>query len=250
MGAFETLGYNSGMSDSPEAGVQLSIVIPAWNEAANLQFLLPKLNEVGRGLNIATEVIVADAGSVDNTPEIAARNGASVVVQKERGYGGALIAGFEACRAPYVVTMDADLSHPTQFVSELWKHRHGADVLIASRYVPGGCAEMSRSRHILSLVLNRTFRLLLALPFQDLSSGFRQYNRKVLIGLPLVARDFDVLEEILIRIYSNGGTIREVPFHYQPRGAGASHARLIKFGWAYVKTLGRMWKLRRNPPSR
>ena len=45
-------------------------------------------------------------------------------------------------------------------------------------------------------------------------------------------------------VYINGGRVREVPFHYQARNAGKSHARLIKFGWAFTKTLARMWRLR------
>jgi len=53
-----------------------------------------------------------------------------------------------------------------------------------------------------------------------------------------------VLEEILVKIYVNGGRVREVPFHYQARNSGQSHAKLIKFGWAYSKTLLRMCRLR------
>jgi len=53
-----------------------------------------------------------------------------------------------------------------------------------------------------------------------------------------------VLEEILVKIYAGGGRVREVPFHYQVRNAGESHAKLFKFGWAYLKTLLRMCRLR------
>jgi hypothetical protein len=66
----------------------------------------------------------------------------------------------------------------------------------------------------------------------------------VLTTLDLQARDFDALEEILVRIYLSGGRIREVPFHYQARNAGKSHAKLVKFGWAFSKTLLRMWRMR------
>jgi dolichol-phosphate mannosyltransferase len=189
-------------------------------------------------------LIVVDAGSHDGTAETVAQHGAQLVLQKERGYGGALIAGFEACRAPVLITMDADLSHPAEFVEELWKRRDQADVLIASRYVPGGNADMALSRRILSHILNRTFSILLWLPFRDLSSGFRLYKKDTVTALDLRGRDFDVLEEILIKVYVNGCVIREVPFHYRPRGAGRSHARLLKFGWAYLKTLWRMLRLR------
>ena len=232
------------MRTASPPGAELSIIIPAWNERANLELLLPELKDVVGRLAIQTEIIVVDGGSADGTTDSATRLGARVVLQQERGYGGALTAGFEACQAPYILTMDADLSHPAQFVQELWKRRDEADVLIASRYVPGGAADMSAFRRLLSQILNRTFGLLLGLPFRDLSSGFRQYHRHAVIGLRPVARDFDVLEEILIQAYVNGASVQEVPFHYKPRGSGSSHARLIKFGWAYLRTLFRMSKLR------
>jgi dolichol-phosphate mannosyltransferase len=219
---------------------KLSIVIPAWNEGANLDLLLPDLNHVIADLGIPAEIIVVDADSNDATADVVKTHGAQMVLQKERGYGGALIAGFEACSAEYITTMDADLSHPAAFVRDLWQHRDEADVLIASRYVSGGCAEMSRSRQILSHILNRTFRLLFRLPFRDLSSGFRLYHRQVVTRLWPAARDFDVLLEILITTHRNGYSIREIPFHYMPRGSGNSHARLLKFGRAYLSTLLRL----------
>jgi len=228
--------------DPPEAS--LGVVIPAWNERENLDLLLPELTAITRRLGIAADLIVVDGGSTDGTAETAARHGARVVRQQERGYGGALIAGFDACHAPFLVTMDADLSHPALFVEELWNRRNEADVLIASRYVFGGRAEMTLTRRILSHILNGTFGLLLALPFRDLSSGFRLYKRDVVAALDLRSRDFDVQEEILIKVFVNKYVIREVPFHYQPRGTGRSHARLLKFGWAYLRTLVRMMKLR------
>src|SRR5207249_4762798 len=82
----------------------------------------------------------------DGSREAAARRGARVVVQTERGYGGALLAGFAATTAPWILTMDADLSHRPVFAQELWKRRHEAEVLIASRYVPGGRADMEGLR--------------------------------------------------------------------------------------------------------
>jgi dolichol-phosphate mannosyltransferase len=222
----------------------LAVLIPAWNERPNLELLIPSLRKVISPLGIDSEIIVIDGGSRDGTTEAAARLGATVVIQQERGYGGALLAGFEATRARYIVTMDADLSHPPLFIQQFWKQRDEAEMLIASRYVPGGRAEMSGFRRLLSIVLNRTYGFLLSMPVRDLSSGYRLYRRELLAELRPVARDFDFLEEVLILIHHRGGRIREIPFHYMPRNVGRSHARLLKFGWAYVKTLARMWKLR------
>ena len=205
----------------------VAVLIPALNERENLELLLPALQAVIAGLGLMADIVVVDGGSHDGTREAAVRWGARVVPQQERGYGGALLAGFAAATAPYIVTMDADLSHRPSFLEDLWKRRHEAEVLIASRYVAGGQADMGRLRRLLSHILNKTYGRLLSLPFRDLSSGFRMYRRDTLSRLTLVARDFDVLEEIVIRIYNEGWRICEVPFRYMDCGSGRSHAKHV-----------------------
>ena len=239
----------SSHSDKATNSSQLAVVIPAWNERENIELLLPALKEMIADLGLTAEIIVADGGSRDGTAEAAQRRGARVVVQKEPGYGSALMAGFAATSAPYIVTMDADLSHRPVFLGEFWRRRNEAEVVIASRYVPGGRADMNWFRRLLSHILNRTFSRVLSLSLRDLSSGFRMYRRDVLTGLTPVARNFDALEEILIRVHAQGWRILEIPFHYSARGAGRSHVRLFKFGVAFLKTLVRMWRLRNSVAS-
>ncbi len=232
------------MTVKPADAPDVSIVIPALNEQENLQLLLPLVQHALAELQIKAEIIVVDGGSRDHSKAVATQLGARALDQQERGYGGALLAGFAAARAPYVVTMDADLSHPPEFLRDFWRDRNEFDLLIASRYVAGGQAEMGIGRRILSEILNRTYAVLLGVKVRDLSSGFRMYNRKVLRSLNFAARDFDALEEILVRVYAGGGRVKEVPFHYRVRNAGESKAKLIKFGWAYARTLARMMWLR------
>lgn len=227
----------------------ISVVIPVLNERENLEPLFKSLSEVTNGLGLTAQIIVADGGSNDGSRELAKQAGADVVEQTERGYGGALLAGFAAATAPYIVTMDADLSHRPVFLREFWKERQSADILVASRYVTGGRADMGPFRRVLSLILNKTYSRVLSLPLRDVSSGFRMYRSSSVKNLELNARDFDVLEEILVRIYVNGGRVKEVPFHYGARQSGKSHAKLLRFGWAYSKTLLKMWRLRRQDKS-
>jgi len=224
----------------------ISVVIPVLNERDNLEPLFRSLTEETSRLGLNAEIIVADGGSKDGSKELSKELGAMVVDQTEPGYGGALLVGFAAASSPYIVTMDADLSHQPVFLHDFWKERENADVLIASRYVPGGRADMGIFRRVLSLILNKTYARVLSLPLQDLSSGFRMYRSSALGRLDLKSRDFDVLEEILVKIYVGGGRIKEVPFHYRARNSGKSHAKLARFGWAYSKTLLRMWRLRRQ----
>src|SRR3989449_7672699 len=139
--------------DDSRAHPDLAVVIPAWNERENIELLLPALKELIADLDLTAEIIVADGGSRDGTVEAAQRRGARVVVQKEPGYGSALLAGFAATSAPYIVTMDADLSHRPVFLQEFWRRRNEAEALIASRYVPGGLADISMLRRMLRDIL-------------------------------------------------------------------------------------------------
>ena len=224
--------------------MDLTIIIPALNEAGNIGPLITRCRATIAQLGVNAEILVVDGGSKDGTVEEATQAGGRVIPQEGRGYGGALRTGFQAARGRHVQTMDSDLSHEPEVIASLWSARDRADIVIASRYVPGGGAEMPRFRAILSRILNITFTTAFRLPVHDISSGFRLYRRSTLERISFHASDFDVLEEILILIFNAGGTITEVPFQYRPRQAGKSHAKLFKFGLAYSRTFYAMWKLR------
>lgn len=230
------------MSDT----LQMTILIPALNEQGNIGELIRRCRAVLDQTGISGEMLVVDGGSSDKTVSEAEEAGARVIAQKGRGYAGALKQGFAQASGERVLTMDSDLSHEPEVIAQLWAARDRADVLIASRYVPGGKADMTAFRAVLSRILNFVFTRALSIPVKDISSGFRLYRRVWLEKIEITTVDFDVLEEILIKIYNLGGTVAEVPFHYRPRKEGKSHAKLFKFGVAYCKTLVAMWKLRRS----
>lgn len=226
------------MSERP---IDLTILIPAMNEEENLRALLPSLREVAGRCTPRYEILVVDGGSTDGTAEAAAAAGARVITQSRKGYGGALHAGFADARGDHVLTMDADLSHPPLFVQTLWRNRARAELVIASRYVAGGGADMPRLRWVLSRALNVVFSRGMSLHLQDVSSGFRLYSRRALDVLAITRADFDVLEEILIQVSHARMRIIEVPFFYAARRSGRSHAKLIKFGLAYLRLFIEKW---------
>src|SRR2546423_9862267 len=201
-------------------GCALSLVLPALNEGENLDRVLPELKKALVALGPTYEIIVVDGGSRDGTQDVARKHGARLVSQKLPGFGGAYRAGFEQARGEYIVTQDADGSHDPSFLKDLWAARTQGEVIIASRYVPGGAAEMPMWRSILSRILNITFRRGLSLPVRDLSSGFRLYQRGALLELSLKGTNFDVLEEILIKALAAGFQVRHVPFRCKARIAG------------------------------
>lgn len=226
--------------------LDLSIVIPALNEGPNLALLLPELRKVLDELGINYDVSIITRNADADTIEVAARWRARVIEQSERGYGGALLIGFAKAEGEYILTLDADLSHRPIVVRDLWLRRQAAELSIASRYVHGGSATMPASRYLLSRILNFLFSRGLRLPVQDMSSGFRLYKASVLKDRHFQARDFDILQEILVRIYAEGCKIQEVPFRYEPREHGSSHARVFQFGKAYIRTFIPLWKLRNS----
>jgi dolichol-phosphate mannosyltransferase len=222
------------------------VVIPAAEEAANLALLLPRLRETLASLGIEHEVLIVTRDRDLVAAQETAGEDARVLQQELRGYGGALLTGFSAARGEYILTMDADLSHPPTFIREIWAARTSAEVVVASRYVKGGRAEMPRVRYVLSRILNGFFSRGLSLRLHDMSSGFRLYKAAVMKNQEYAALDFDILQRILVQAYAEGWRIREVPFSYAPRRHGTSHARVVRFGLAYLRTFWKLWKLRNS----
>jgi len=224
--------------------MDLSIIIPALDEASSVGQAVADVHRVCRGMGLDYEVFVVDGGSRDRTVELAQQAGAEVLTQREPGYGAALREGFAAARGEWVATMDSDLSHPPMILRTLYRNRDRGDVLIASRYVKGGLANMPLQRKWLSRVLNQVFARALDLPIADLSSGFRLYRRSVLREIEAHNSDFSFLQEILVGAYCAGFHVLEIPFHYFPRRSGASKARIVRFGISYLRLLRSSRKLR------
>lgn len=231
------------------SAIELTILILVLNERDNIAQVLPQLDRVLLTLGCRSEVLVVDGGSSDGTADVARALGARVLVQTLPGYGVALREGFAAAAGTYVLTLDADLSHDPDFIIKLWRAREQADLVIASRYVKGGVAIMPIGRLLLSRVLNRFFSSGLGLPVRDLSSGFRLYRKALLDGLALDGRNFEILEEILVKAYIDGWRVGEIPFTYYPRAGGSSHARIMRFGRDLLRAFGRLWELRNSARS-
>jgi glycosyltransferase involved in cell wall biosynthesis len=228
--------------------VKISIIIPTLNEEENIEKLLQYIKNIlsNQTTKYDYEIIVVDGGSKDNTQTKALKGGAIVIQQKKPGYGGALKEGFDYAKGDIVLTMDADFSHDPIFIESLLSCRHEAELIIASRYIDGGRADVSLLRKILSIVLNKVFTVILELPYKDISSGFRLYNKKIFREINLTSQGYEILEEIIIKIHANAWSVLEIPFHYYPRKSGKSHVKFFKFGISYLKSLFKMWQIRNS----
>ncbi len=228
-----------------ESHALLSVLILARNEAQNLDHLLPRIAKTLCAIGRKFEVVVVDADSPDGTAAVATRHNARVVPQLDSGYADALRQGFAECSGGFILAMDADFSHRPDFFAAMIHAVEAADVVVASRYVAGGSADMPASRRLLSALLNRVFAWALGLQTRDLSSGFRMYRRQALQAIAPRGEYFDVLPEIIALAHIQGLRIREIPFHYHQREAGVSKARVVKFVPSYVRTLLRCWRAKR-----
>jgi dolichol-phosphate mannosyltransferase len=229
--------------------MDISVILPVVNERDNLRILIPRLQGLLEREKLTYEIVVIDGNSTDGTREAADSLGARVVGERRRGYAGALETGFAEARGDFLLTLDADLSHDPDFVPKMWRVRDRADIVIASRYVRGGVAYSDWIRRSTSWFLNIALSRMLALPVLDVSSGFRLYRREAVQELELESNNFEVQEEILVRAYTRGFSLAEVPFVYFPRGAGSSHAKLFSFGIDIARCALRMRKLRNLPDA-
>ena len=135
-------------------GLDLSVIIPAFQEGQSLSTLLPELQQVLQGLGITYELLIVTRDRDAQTTAAAERAGARLIAPQTDGYGAALAAGWTVAGGDYILTMDADLVEAPTFVRKLWEVRTQAEITIASRYVPGGSARMPATRTRASRVLN------------------------------------------------------------------------------------------------
>lgn len=208
------------------------VVVPTYNEAPNLPALLERLFAV-----VDVDVVVVDDGSPDGTAlvarELGTRLGRSVsTIERpaKSGYGSACRDGFaRGLEAKYavIVQMDADLSHQPEDVPRLLAEiDNGADVVIGSRYVPGGSIPgWSAPRRILSRAGNGYARLCLGLEVADATAGFRAYRADVLRGMDFVTTRTDGYGfqlEMAHRVRLSGARVVEVPIEFADRSEGRS----------------------------
>jgi dolichol-phosphate mannosyltransferase len=210
------------------------VIIPTYNEKENLEPLVRRLLALPMGLG----VIIVDDNSPDGTGDIADRlaaehDGRVRVLHRsgKLGLGTAYVAGFKHAIAEgssYIVTMDADFSHPPERIPEMvTKACEGYDLVIGSRYVPGGQAvECSLPRKMLSWGANVFFaRTLLSLKAHDATAGFRCYHRQVLESLAfeqILSDGYSFLIEMLYRVQRAGWRVGEVPIVFHNRQQGVS----------------------------
>jgi dolichol-phosphate mannosyltransferase len=225
------------------------LILPTYNEAQNLEpmvhAVLPQLTHTGA----APTILVVDDASPDGTGAIADRLAEELdevrVLHRDSkdGLGRAHLAGFQTALdggADLILQMDCDFSHDPADVPRLVEAAGGADVVLGSRYVPGGGVEnWALRRRIQSRGGCAYARLILRVPVRDLTGGFKCWNRRALEAL-----DFDGVDahgygfqiEMTYRAIRAGLSVTEVPIVFRERREGQSKMT------AWI-TLEAVWKV-------
>jgi dolichol-phosphate mannosyltransferase len=212
--------------------VRALVCLPTYNERENLEPMLRALHEV---LGPDDGVLVIDDASPDGTGELADRLAGELgfvdVLHRERkeGLGPAYVAGFRralAGDADYVLELDCDFSHDPQDVPRLLAAAAEADLVLGSRYVPGGAVEnWGPLRRAISAGGSLYARLVLGVPVRDLTGGFKCFRRRVLETIDLDAiesKGYAFQIETTYRALRRGFRVIEVPIRFVDRDVGSS----------------------------
>lgn len=202
-----------------EQRVELSLVIPVYNQEENLKSFLPILIKRLNSMKINYEVIIAEDGSTDKSYEIAkefSRKYRMVRVihsNKRLGRGKALKNAFELARGKYVGYIDADNATKTDYISDLIKYVKIYDVVTGSRYTRKSVIKRSVTRALLSLTFNLLVKLLFNSKVNDHQCGFKAFKKDVVNLINKYSREnhwfWDT--EVLILAQKFGFNIKEFP---------------------------------------
>jgi len=238
--------------------VKVCVVLPTYNEAGTIGEVVERVLAASPDVDI----LVVDDNSPDGTGDladaIAAREQRVRVLHRPRkaGLGPAYVAGFKDALArgyEAIIEMDSDLSHSPDDVPRLVQAAASADVVLGSRYAPGGgTRNWSKGRERLSRGGNAYARALLRVPVYDITAGFRCYRREVLEELPLdqiSSEGYGFQIEMLWRAWLAGFKVVEIPIVFTERREGVSKMSRSIVIEALRKVAG--WGMKRaRPPAR
>ena len=246
---------NAGSVGGESTALATSVVMPAYDELMNLTWLLPRVHQALRDAHaVPGEVLVILPGFADDAEidAITALGGRVVIREPSNSFGDAIRSGLAAVSpdSRFVVVMDADGSHSPETIPRLLAAPSDVDVVVASRYVTGGSTENSFTLRAMSRALNLAYGLVLGIKCRDVSTNFKRYRADDVRDAALSGRDFDVVEELFLRVKLRHGSdfrILEIPDHFAERKAGSTKRQLGPFIVSYLTSLARLrWHVSRH----
>ena len=233
-----------------------TVILPTYNERENLERFVEKLQEVFTANGLSGRIMVVDDNSPDGTGRIAdslaerCQNLAVIHRQEKQGIGPAYISGFKQALTTdtrYIFEMDCDFSHDPANIPAFLKAIEDADLVLGSRYVPGGRVEnWGLVRRLISRWGGLYARLVLGVPVNDLTGGNKCFRREVLEALDLDAvssQGYGFQIEMTYRAVRKGFRVKEIPITFTDRQLGQSKMskRIV------LEAVLLVWKLRLRP---
>jgi glycosyltransferase involved in cell wall biosynthesis len=240
----ETTLYLDGNTSSgldENTVLELTIVLPCLNEVETLAICIEKAKDAISACKITGEVIVADNGSTDGSPEVALAHGARVISVPTRGYGSALHAGIQAARGRYILIADSDdsyeFTHLPRFLAEL---RSGAELVVGNRFrggiEPGAMPFLHK--HLGNPLLSFIGRFLFHIPVHDVHCGMRAFSGEAYQRLNLRTTGMEFASEMIVKASLCRQRIAEVPTILKKDGRSRPpHLRTWRDGWRHLRFL-------------
>jgi glycosyltransferase involved in cell wall biosynthesis len=234
----------TGLLSNEQRAFKVSVVIPTINEAENLAYVLPGIQQW------VDEVVLVDGHSSDDTVNVARQLCPSirVVMQEGRGKGDALRSGFAAATGDILIMLDADGSNdPSEIPRFIGALLSGADFAKGSRFLQGGgTADMPFYRKLGNWGFVWIVRWLFGGKYTDLCYGYNAFWKRVLPLLELDCTGFEVETMMNVRALKVGLKITEVPSFEAARVYGSGRLQTIPDGWRVLKTIFREFANRRE----
>ena len=229
----------AGEAQPRAEGLELTIVLPCLNEAETVGTCVAKAVKWLRESGVAGEVIVADNGSTDDSPELAREAGARVVTVRRKGYGNALLRGIRASRSTYVLMADADDSYDLENLSPFLEQlRAGCDLVMGNRFAggiePGAMPWLHR--RIGNPVLSFIGRFFFKCPAHDFHCGLRGFTKVAFERMELQTTGMEFASEMVIKSTLRKFKITEVPITLHPDGRSRPpHLKPWRDGWRHLR---------------
>lgn len=220
--------------------MNLSIVIPVYNEVGNIKEILKRV----QAQKLANEIIIVDDGSTDGTRDVlreldGSSNVRVILHEKNKGKGAAVVTGFAASRGDILLIQDADLEYDPRDYPHLLQpiEEEIADVVYGSRFL-GGPRRVAMFWHMIANKLLTTMtNILYDTILTDMETGYKVFRREVIEGMKIKAKRFDFEPEFTAKILKRHYRIFEVPITFNPRDYSQGKKIKLKDAFAAVWTL-------------
>lgn len=217
--------------------MKVSFVIPTLNEHGNITRLIERINKIIKKINLDYEIIVIDDNSTDGTIE-AVKNLQKIqenlnlfVREKPQGIGSAHIEGYNHAQGDLIISIDADLSHPPEKIPEfIAKIKSGFDMVMSSRYIPGGATDKNLKFYLVSKIGGYYLSLMLRINILDFTTGYRAIKKDLwqkIKNYSYSKKNVFLIESIYYA-HKHGAKLSEIPIFFKEREIGESKTPLFK----------------------